>query len=715
VREAAVRESEAAAAEMQARIDQLTADLEDAEFRAREAHRLAREEYESEIAASLAEAASMDEQIEAARVRAREEYQAVFDSMSEIVVVHDFDGRIMFANRAGAEAAGTTLDGLVGRSCLDVWRPQGATFEVCPGLTALQSGESSAVEIASPDGRVLLVEGDILRTEDGRVIGAIETAVDITGVERRQGMPDQDVAFLQTLLDGIPNPVFVTDPAGRCYGCNMAFAQGVLGLPRPEVVGAVLSERVPDELVEVLCRASDRVLHHGGEEAYEETITRADGTHRTYAFRKEAHRDAAGQVVGIITAMLDISGLQAAQRALEQEREHTASLLSRAPAIIVEIAPNGTTSAVYGACAEVLGYEPDELVGRNWWKTLCPGALYDQLENVIGAMRAGLELEDRALVMQRKDGEQRTVSWTTANVRDENQELAAIFGVGYDITERAQSEALTEHRLNEAIERVKKLRCLSNVMRLVDDADLNLNEILAGVVASLPPALRYPHIASARVSVWDREREAGDASGLPVATMSADIVVNTEVLGSVEVRYHEPRPDVSEGPFTSEERDLLDLVAERIAQAVARRSAEESLAQQLQFRHTLIDQANVWLMALDRNRNVMLWNRTAEQISGYPREEVVGHDEVWELLYPDPHYRSEVLSTMGETVLSSRVIENWETIVRRKDGREVVVSWNARRLIDDDGSTIGTVATGRTVPVGGAAGRSAGRESGTQA
>ncbi len=53
---------------------------------------------------------------------------------------------------------------------------------------------------------------------------------------------------------------------------------------------------------------------------------------------------------------------------------------------------------------------------------------------------------------------------------------------------------------------------------------------------------------------------------------AADIVIEGEVHGAVEVFYKEEKPDMGEGegPFLREERHLLDVIAERVAEYVRR-------------------------------------------------------------------------------------------------------------------------------------------------
>jgi len=123
-------------------------------------------------------------------------------------------------------------------------------------------------------------------------------------------------------------------------------------------------------------------------------------------------------------------------------------------------------------------------------------------------------------------------------------------------------------------ERVKELTCLYGIAQVAERPGISLGEILQGIVELLPPAWQYPEITFARI-VLDGRSYATRGFREGKQQQSADLVVNGETRGLVEVTYAEPKPRLDEGPFLREERHLIDAVARQAALIIERRQAEE--------------------------------------------------------------------------------------------------------------------------------------------
>ena len=121
---------------------------------------------------------------------------------------------------------------------------------------------------------------------------------------------------------------------------------------------------------------------------------------------------------------------------------------------------------------------------------------------------------------------------------------------------------------------MKELTCLYGIARLVAQPGISLEEVLQGIVELLPPPWLYPEIASSRIILDGHFYSTPDFQESPYR-QAADIVVNEERRGSVEVVYREERSDLDEGPFLKEERSLIDTVSKEVSTIIKRRQAEE--------------------------------------------------------------------------------------------------------------------------------------------
>jgi diguanylate cyclase (GGDEF)-like protein/PAS domain S-box-containing protein len=147
-------------------------------------------------------------------------------------------------------------------------------------------------------------------------------------------------------------------------------------------------------------------------------------------------------------------------------------------------------------------------------------------------------------------------------------------------------------------------------------------------------------------------------------------------------------------PTSGGRRPNIVVVQEDITEQMR---AEEEIRKLNQFLDSVIDNANVWLNVLDEKADVVIWNRAAEEISGYSREEVVGHGKIWEWLYPDEKYRNEVVAGAIAIIEKGEREQDAQTTIQRKDGQARTISWNSRGLMDEKGKPIGSIALGHDI------------------
>ena len=137
----------------------------------------------------------------------------------------------------------------------------------------------------------------------------------------------------------------------------------------------------------------------------------------------------------------------------------------------------------------------------------------------------------------------------------------------------AEELGLVSSRLKE---RIKELNCLYDISSFRDATDFSLEAVLQAVVDFIPPAIQYPEITCARLIFGAYEvttKNFKDTSW----KLSREITLNNKWNGNLEVCYLEEKPELDEGPFLREAKNLINAVAKTIAKIIEREEAEAAI------------------------------------------------------------------------------------------------------------------------------------------
>ena len=96
--------------------------------------------------------------------------------------------------------------------------------------------------------------------------------------------------------------------------------------------------------------------------------------------------------------------------------------------------------------------------------------------------------------------------------------------------------------------------------------------------ASLVPlGFRYADLARAKIS-YEGKEYVKEAFQETKWVLTSDIVVDGRECGSVKVYYIENKSNSDDSPFLTEERDLIDGIAESLSEVIERKRAEQGKA-----------------------------------------------------------------------------------------------------------------------------------------
>lgn len=158
-------------------------------------------------------------------------------------------------------------------------------------------------------------------------------------------------------------------------------------------------------------------------------------------------------------------------------------------------------------------------------------------------------------------------------------------------------------------ERVKELNCLYGLSKLVERSYVSLEEIYQGAANLIPPSWQYPDITCARIVIDSKEFKTPNFKESKYK-QSADIKVYGKIAGAIEVYYLEKKPEIDEGPFLKEERDLINVIAERLGRITERKKAQEEVAQLSKFPS---ENRNP-VLRITKNNNIIYANRASKPL-----------------------------------------------------------------------------------------------------
>lgn len=240
--------------------------------------------------------------------------RALIDSTPEMVFVKDRHSQFILSNPATAATLGVSSpDDLIGKSDYDFHKPEIAERFYQEEQALLQTGEPILnQEQWYIDGKgepcCVLSTKVPWRNEHGEIIGLVGINHDITNFKMYEQNLIRERNLSQSLVENIPDQVYVKDLESRYVLCNYATARN-LGQTNPsDVIGKTDFDFHPHELAESFYREEQNILHLG--EPYfqiERYHINPNGEKRWFSVTKVPWRDDQGNTIGIVGINRDIT------------------------------------------------------------------------------------------------------------------------------------------------------------------------------------------------------------------------------------------------------------------------------------------------------------------------------------------------------------------------------------------------------------------------
>ncbi len=229
------------------------------------------------------------------------------------------------------------------------------------------------------------------------------------------------------------------------------------------------------------------------------------------------------------------------------------------------------------SCEELLGYTPKEVLGMRLSQFCHPDDRTLLQKNASDVVRYGRAITRLVYRIRRKDGRYVWFESETVPIQDANRPHVRFLISSRDVTERKRMEVAFTSR-------AKELNCLLQMAQWVEQHRHSLDTILQKVAEHLPDSWQHAHLACARITYGDRQYQSSNHRR-SLWRQRAEIVLDGRPVGAVEIGYRRKMPPADEGPFTWEERRLLNAVAERLAGVIQQAQAEQLLLKERKALH----------------------------------------------------------------------------------------------------------------------------------
>ncbi len=257
-----------------------------------------------------------------------------------------------------------------------------------------------------------------------------------------------------TTLQSIADAVITTDTQGRVRYLNPV-AESLTGWTASESLGRPLPEIfhiLPEKNGQPVQNPVEQVFEKGSPEGLSNETVLISKHGIRYPLQGSAApiKDETGVIIGAALTFRDQTERRALLNALKQSKERAELYLDISAEIVLALDPQGKIVLINNSGCQLLGYQREDLLGKDWFKTCVSEADRGPAREVFDTLVSGIEeaVGGFECVVLRKDGSQRTVIWRYTTLKDAQGRPTGILSSGADITDC--------HKAEEAVRRARQ-------------------------------------------------------------------------------------------------------------------------------------------------------------------------------------------------------------------------------------------------------------------
>lgn len=607
------------------------------------------------------------------------------------------ESKLFFVNQAFAEILGyDTVENLLAAGDTTKWvHPE--DIERLKGYheARLQGREAPTRYVhraVKRDGSIVWLDTQV-KLVDWEGAPAVQVVVvDVTQYfETRQAL-EKNQNLLQTLIDSIPQDVYLKDQEGRYTLVNRYFSK-FTGLSLEETLGKTVMElHLVDEAADKILRDSDRQVLEKGESLVLPNVKfrNSDGEVGYRLILKSPLRDEEGNIVGVVGTGMDVTDLTLAQQELSAYQNLLQSVLDTIPLDIYVKDMNLRYKLVNRNFSELIGVPSNEMVGKKVEEL----EYFDDefVERVIQAdlkvLEQGSTLEVKDMIFTKTNGALSISRNIKTALRNDAGEIIGVVGVGVEETELKNAEkALRSNQelLHTVLDTLpqninvkdKSGRYLMVNRKFAQKLGVSAEEIIGKTLGELK---LYDEETLARINQASRRVME---EGITVEDPDLEATLPD---GSVEYRQG------FKSPLRDGEGKIIGTVGIQ-NDITALKKTENELRSSQKLLQTVIDTIPHNIYVKDRDSRYLMVNKSLTEKWGKSSEELL-HKNINEVGLHDAASRKQILEADRQVVEKGETLTLPNVEITFPNEEPTYCHGIKAPLYDDEGGIVGLVGVG---------------------
>jgi len=364
-----------------------------------------------------------------------EEWKTTFDSITDMVSIHDKDFKIVKVNKSFADALNMKPDEIIGKTCCELIHGTKEPSPFCPHKQTFNTGKPNRREFFEPRlGIHIEASTSPLFDENGQVIASVHIAKDITERKKAEQALQASEQRYRDLFENAGEGIVTLDLDGRITEINKLVEE--YGFDRAELLGRKLFDFVPE--YDKARSVSDFQALIAGSRVHGQMDVITPKGIITVEYR-DTPMVREGEVIGVQAILTDITERKRAEKVIRESEEKFKSIFEHANDGVIYLDSSGNILDVNKRAAQMFGGPKQHVLNKHFTEIGVFSA--DEIPALMSNFEKVFAGEEIILTIPIKNKKgQEIVLECSASFAKTDDGADRIMVIARDITERKKAE-----------------------------------------------------------------------------------------------------------------------------------------------------------------------------------------------------------------------------------------------------------------------------------